>query len=114
MARKKNIEKTAEASLAHAIRLCVDTGKVEFGTKTGIKKTLLGRAKLLIIGGNCPKETYEDAVRFCKLSSIPFIKYDGTSIELGTIAGRPHPVAILTVLDEGNSGILQFAKQYTV
>ena len=111
MARKKNVEKNAESSVSHAIRLCVDSGKVEFGTNAGMKKALSGSAKILVIASNCPKETCDDAMRFCKLSGIPVITYDGTSIELGTVAGRPHPVAIMAVLDAGNSGILQFVKQ---
>lgn len=110
MARKKNAEKTSESSLSHSIRLCVDSGKVEFGTNAGMKKALSGAAKLLVLASNCPKETSDDALRFCKLSGIPSIIYEGTSLELGTVVGRPHPVAILAVLDEGNSGILQFAK----
>ena len=111
MARKKNVEKTAESSVAHAIRLCVDSGKVEFGTNAGMKKALSGAAKLLVISGNCPKEAMDDATRFCRLSGIPALVFEGTSIELGTVAGRPHPVAIMAVLDAGNSTIMQFVKQ---
>ncbi|VVC00683.1 50S ribosomal protein L30e [uncultured archaeon] len=111
MARKKAAAETAVSALAKAIRQCVDSGKVEFGTNVGVKSSLSGRAKLVVISSNCPSQVKDDVVRFCKLSSVPCITYEGTSLELGTIAGRPHPVAILTVYDPGNSGLLELSKQ---
>ena len=111
MARKKAAAETAVSALAKAIRQCVDSGKVEFGTNTGVKSSLSGRAKLVVLSSNCPIATKDDVQRFCKLSGILAITYEGTSLELGTIAGRPHPIAVLTVYDAGNSGILELAKQ---
>jgi len=112
MARKKASAKSevSGAGLSKAIRQCVDSGKVEFGSNSGVKKSLSGGAKMVVLAGNCPKEIAEDVSRFCKLSGIPAVKFEGTSMELGTVAGRPHPIAVLAVLDAGNSGILEFAK----
>ncbi|MCX6770195.1 MAG: 50S ribosomal protein L30e [Candidatus Micrarchaeota archaeon] len=109
MARKKSTE-TASKSLSQAIRQCVDAGKVEFGANRGVKKALLGKAKLVVLSGNCPKDIAQDISGFCKMSGIPVLVFEGTSIELGTIVGRPHTVAVLSVLDEGNSTIMQFVK----
>ncbi len=110
MARKKAAAETQGSSLARAIRQCVDSGKVEFGTNAGVKKALSGGAKLLILASNCPKEVSQDVLRFSKLSGTPAIVYEGTSIELGTVTGRPHPIAVLSVMDAGNSGIMEFAR----
>jgi len=110
MARKKAAAEVAGSGLARAIRQCVDTGKVEFGTNTGVKSALSGRARLVVVAANCPPEVRQDVARFCKLSSIPLVAYEGSSLELGTIAGRPHPIAVLSVFDAGNSGIMEFAK----
>ncbi len=110
MARKKASAESQGTTLARAIRQCVDTGKVEFGANSGIKHALSGSAKLVIFASNCPAETVQDALRFCKLSGIPTIKYEGTSLELGTVAGRPHSVSMLAVFDSGNSGIMEYAK----
>ena len=109
MARKKTAE-AAGSVLARAIRQCVDSGKVEFGTNAGVKGALSGRAKLVVMASNCPPFVRQDVERFCRLSSIPLIAFEGTAAELGTVAGRPHSIAVLTVSDEGNSGILEFAK----
>lgn len=110
MARKKNVAATAGNSLATAIRQCVDSGKVEFGANHGLAKAMLGKAKLVVVAGNCPVEIAQDVSAFCKLSGIPTIVYEGTSLDLGTVAGRPHPVAVLSVLDAGNSSIMTFVK----
>ncbi|HIH18531.1 TPA: 50S ribosomal protein L30e [Candidatus Micrarchaeota archaeon] len=110
MARKKSAAAQEGSGLARAIRQCVDSGKVEFGTNTGVKKALLGGAKMVVLSSNCPKETTQDVLRFSKLSGIPAVVFEGTSLELGTVAGRPHPIAVLTVIDAGNSGIMEFAK----
>jgi large subunit ribosomal protein L30e len=109
MARKKTAE-AAGSDLARAIRQCVDSGRVAFGANTAIKRALSGSARLLIYSRNCPKDTVQDALRFCRLSGIPALRFDGTSLELGTVAGRPHAVSLLTVFEAGNSGILEFAK----
>ena len=111
MARKKASAESAGSGIARAIRQCVDSGKVEFGTNSAVKSSLSGRAKLVVIASNCPLEVRQNVSRFCKLSSIPVLVYEGTSMELGTVAGRPHPIAVLSIFDAGNSGILEFAKQ---
>jgi len=110
MARKKASGESAGSGLAKAIRQCVDSGKVEFGTNSSRKKALSGKAKLVVIASNCPQDVEQDAARYCKLSGIPLVKFEGTSLELGTVAGRPHSIALLSVLDAGNSGILELAK----
>lgn len=97
-------------SLARAIRQCVDSGKVEFGSNSGIKHALSGSVRLVIFASNCPPEILQDATRFCKLSGVPTIIYEGTSIELGTVVGRPHSVSMLSVFDPGNSGIMEYVK----
>lgn len=111
MARKKAAAENSGSTLSRAIRKCVDSGKVSFGMNSGVKKALSGSAKLLVIAGNCPGEISRDVSRFCRLSGIPVIRFDGTSMDLGTIVGRPHGVAMMCVLDPGNSGILELAKQ---
>ncbi|MFA6489357.1 MAG: 50S ribosomal protein L30e [Candidatus Micrarchaeia archaeon] len=110
MARKKSSAETSGSALARAIRQCVDSGKVEFGANTGIKRSLSGKAKLVVLAKNCPATLSQDATRFCKLSGIPVITYEGTSLDLGTVAGKPYPVSMMTVIDAGNSGILELSK----
>ncbi|MCX8175111.1 MAG: 50S ribosomal protein L30e [Candidatus Micrarchaeota archaeon] len=110
MARKKAAAQTSLSEMARAIRQCVEQGKVEFGANAGIKSALSGRAKLIVVASNCPADVMQDVSRFCQLSGVPKLVFEGTSVELGTVAGRPHPVSVLAVFDAGNSNILSFAK----
>ncbi len=92
--------------LNKAIRLVVDTGKVEMGSDKARKIALLGGAKLLVLASNLPRPARRDLEHYARLSGIPLLEFDGTSIELGTICGKPFPVSALSVLEEGNSKIL--------
>ena len=82
MARKKSSEQSTAMTFSHAVRQCVDSGKVEFGANTGVKRALSGKAKLVVISDNCPSEVREDVMRFCKLSGVPTAVFEGTSVEL--------------------------------
>ncbi|MFH0971976.1 MAG: 50S ribosomal protein L30e [Candidatus Micrarchaeota archaeon] len=92
--------------LNKAIRLVVDTGKVELGSDKARKIALLGSAKLLVLANNLPKPALRDLEHYAKLSSVPVLEFNGTSLELGTVCGKPFPVSALTVIEEGNSKIL--------
>lgn len=96
--------------VAKAIRLAVDTGKVRFGSRDAVKAALNGEAKLIIIAGNCPGSTKGDIEYFSKLSKIRTYSFGGTSLELGSLCGKPFPVAAMSVIDAGNSNLLEAIK----
>lgn len=93
-----------------AIRMAVDTGSVEFGERDGVKAALNGTAKLIVLSKNCPKKIRDDICYYAKISGVKTYEYDGTSLALGSLCGRPHLVAVLSVLEPGNSNILEIAK----
>ncbi|HLC48185.1 MAG TPA: 50S ribosomal protein L30e [Candidatus Norongarragalinales archaeon] len=93
--------------LGKAIRQAVDTGKVELGSKKARKLALIGGAKLIILANNMPKDTLRDIEHYSKLSNVPILEYKGTSIELGTICGKPFTVSVLSIIEEGHSEILK-------
>lgn len=109
--KKRKSRKEKENPLARAVRLAVETGKVEFGAKTGVKDSLLAKAKLIVISSNAPRELQDDIQHYCKLSNVPVLTFDGTSMELGSICGKPYPVSTLSVYEEGTSGILELTKK---
>jgi large subunit ribosomal protein L30e len=107
MARKK----ADDATLSKAIRMCVDTGKVEMGERSVRSRILLGKAKVVLVSSNCPPSLVSDLEHYSKLSGTPIIKFEGDSRELGSVCGKPFVVSSLAVLDSGNSNILEFAKK---
>ncbi len=108
--RKRKSQKERENPLSAAMRLAVESGKVEFGSKAGLRDLLLGKTKMVIVARNAPKPLREDVEKYGKLSGVPVVEFPGTSIEMGSICGKPFPVLLLTVRNEGVSNILDFAK----
>jgi len=96
------------------IRMVVDTGKTQLGTRKGKLMALNGKAKLLIISKNCPKATVDEILHDCDRSKTPYFVADFTSMEIGSICGKPFPVSILSVIDAGNSEILKLTEKGTV
>jgi len=105
--RRRKSKKEKEKPLTSAIRLAVETGKVTFGARRSIKESLLAKSKLFVIAQNTPENLREDLVNYSELSGVPIVEFDGSSLELGSICGRPYPVSILSVQNEGTSNILK-------
>ncbi|AEG17280.1 MAG: 50S ribosomal protein L30e [Methanobacterium paludis] len=93
--------------IERGIRVAVDTGSVTLGSDKSIQALKLGKGKLVIIAKNCPKDIKEDIEHYSKLSEVPVYSYDGTSVELGSVCGRPFTVATLIIKDPGDSAILE-------
>jgi len=89
------------------IRVAVDTGDVTLGSEKSIQSLKLGKGQLAIVAENSPKNILEDVEYYCKLSDIPSYTYKGTSVELGSVCGKPFTVATLVINDPGDSTILE-------
>lgn len=89
------------------IRVAVDTGNVTLGSGKTIQALKLGKGKLVIIAENCPQEVSEDVMQYSKLSEIPVYTFQGTSVDLGSVCGKPFTVAAMMVNDPGDSTILE-------
>jgi large subunit ribosomal protein L30e len=109
--RRRKTKKERENPLTTAIRLAVESGKVEFGAKTGLFASLQGKAKLFVIATNTPANVREKVSGHAKASSIPVLDFDGSSMELGSVCGKPFPISVLSVYEEGSSNIMDLAKK---
>lgn len=89
------------------IRVAVDTGDVTLGSEKSIQSLKLGKGQLVVVAKNSPKEILEDVEYYSKLSEIPIYIYDGTSVDLGSVCGKPFTVATLVINDPGDSTILE-------
>ena len=101
--RRRKSTKEKENPVISAIRLTVESGKVGFGSR----KAVADDVKLLIIAKNAPESIKESISK----SKIPTLEFEGSTMELGAVCGKPFPVSVLSVLDEGNSNILELAKK---
>jgi len=90
--------------------MAAENGKVEFGARNGRIFALRGGAKLLIIASNCPPELREDLKQLTAKSGVPVYFSELTSLEMGSVCGRPFPISVLSVIDAGNSEVLALAE----
>nr|1W40_A Chain A, 50S RIBOSOMAL PROTEIN L30E [Thermococcus celer] len=91
---------------AFELRAAQDTGKIVMGARKSIQYAKMGGAKLIIVARNARPDIKEDIEYYARLSGIPVYEFEGTSVELGTLLGRPHTVSALAVVDPGESRIL--------
>ncbi len=94
-----------------AIRVAIDTGKIYMGSEETINAVINKEVKLVIVAENCPPERKADLKKFAKLSGIPVYEFEGTSMELGAVCGRPHVVAMLGVVEAGDSDIFELGRR---
>ena len=97
-----------------ALAMLVKTGKVVFGVNKTLNAARGGKAKLIVVASNCPRSIREDIEYYSKLSNIPSIVYNGSSLDLGMACGKPFMVSALTIKDPGDSKILQLTEATNV
>jgi large subunit ribosomal protein L30e len=94
-----------------AIATTVKTGKVQFGANKAVESAKLGRAKLIVLASNCPRNIVDDVMNYSRFSNVPVVIYKGTSIDLGAACGKPFMVSALTVREPGDSEILKLSEE---
>ena len=87
-----------------ALRQVVQTGEVHFGVRQARKALKDQSARLIVV----PVNIHEGVLEELKgIAQVPLVRFAGTNFELGTICGKPFSVSALTVLNEGDSDILE-------
>ncbi|GBE55273.1 MAG TPA: 50S ribosomal protein L30e [Euryarchaeota archaeon] len=94
-----------------AIRVAIDTGKVYMGSEETLNAFINGKIKLAIVADNCLADKKADLKKFANLNKIPVFEFKGTSMELGAICGRPHVVAMLGIVESGDSDIFELGRR---
>jgi large subunit ribosomal protein L30e len=84
------------------IKSLVRGGKVVIGYRRSVKLLKIGGLKAVVVAEGSPKAIISDVKYYASLSNIPVIIYRGSSMDLGTLIGRPHPVSVIGVIDPGN------------
>ncbi len=93
-----------------AIATAVKTGKVSFGSNAALQNAKTGKAKMIVLAANCPKDIKEDIEHYSKLSGIPVITYKGASMDLAEVCKKPFIISALTIRETGDSEILKGAE----
>ncbi|CAG8479905.1 16067_t:CDS:2 [Funneliformis geosporum] len=104
MAIKKS--KKATESINSRLALVMKSGKYVLGYKSTLKTLRQGKAKLVIISGNCPQLRKNELEYYAMLSKTTVHHYTGNNIDLGTACGKYFRVGVLSITDPGDSDIL--------
>jgi large subunit ribosomal protein L30e len=95
------------ADLNKDLRLAVDTGSVVLGTEQTAKAISSNRAKLVVVTTKGKVDSTADIAHLCGIANVKLVKFKGSSMELGTVCGKPYSVNSLAVVEPGNSKILE-------
>jgi large subunit ribosomal protein L30e len=93
------------------VRRAMDTGRVLLGFRQTEKSLLNGNAKLIILARNAPEVERERIEYLAKVGGVPVYHFDGTTVDLGHVCGKPFAVSMLVVEDAGDSSILELAQE---
>jgi large subunit ribosomal protein L30e len=95
-----------------AIYSAVKTGKVVLGSRRSLNFLKLGKAKLVIVASNAPKDLREVVDYYSKLTLIPVYTYNGTSLDLGRVCGKPFPIMMMAIREPGDSNIMELVEKH--
>ena len=93
-----------------AIATAVKTGKVNFGTNTALQNAKTGKAKMIVLAVNCPKNIKDQVKYYGKISKVPVMTYKGTAIDLAAVCNKLFVISALSIREAGDSEILEFAE----
>lgn len=91
--------------------LVIKSGKYTLGYQSTLKALRRGQAKLVIIASNTPPLRKSEIEYYAMLAKAHVHLFNGTNNDLGTACGRLFAVGLVTVLDAGDSDILQTVEE---
>jgi len=93
-----------------AIATVVKTGKVSFGSNTALQNAKTGKAKMIVLAANCPKDIKEQVEYYGKISKVPIMTYKGTSMDLAAVCNKLFIISALSIRETGDSEILKLTE----
>ncbi|MFH2106401.1 MAG: 50S ribosomal protein L30e [Candidatus Micrarchaeota archaeon] len=106
---RRKSKKEKENPINAMIRLTVESGKVDFGSRSSVKSNSKN-AKLFVVAKNTPKQILAK-LKTANVSNVPVFTFEGSTVELGSICGKPYPVSVMSVYDFGNADVKSFLKK---
>ena len=97
--------------LNKALVSVVKTGKVSFGVNSALQNAKTGKAKMIVLASNCPKDIKEQIEYYGKISKVPVMTYKGTSIDLATVCNKLFIISALSIRETGDSEILKVIEE---
>ena len=109
--KQKSKDADSEQDLTKAIAMAVMSGQTGLGSKLALENAMIGKGKAFVVANNCPENTKLALKHYLKFyPKIKYIETEWHSMELGSMIGRPHSLAVLTVFEPGDSKILDLVE----
>ena len=90
-----------------ALATVVKTGRVSFGANAALQNAKTGKAKMIILSADCPKDIKEQVEYYGKLSKVPVMTYKGASMDLAAICKKLFIISALSIKETGDSETLK-------
>ena len=81
------------------IRSALKSNNAIIGYRESIKFIKMNSPKMIVLARNAPKKIKEEIAHNAELSKVKVEIFEGSSVELGTICGKPFPVMTLVIKD---------------
>jgi large subunit ribosomal protein L30e len=94
-----------------ALASACKTGKVSFGANTALQNAKTGKAKMIVLASNCPKDIKEQIKYYGEISKVPVITYKGGSMDLAEICNKLFIISALSIRETGDSDILKITEE---
>ncbi|KAA0146221.1 hypothetical protein FNF27_04138 [Cafeteria roenbergensis] len=102
--------KKSQESINSRIQLVIKSGRYAMGYKQTLKALRTGDAKLVIISNNCPPLRRSELEYYAMLSKSGVHQFAGDNNLLGTACKKLYRCSVMTVMDAGDSDILETIK----
>ena len=96
-----------EIDIAKSLRAAIRDGKVAIGAKETLKAIRTEEAQLVILASNCPQE-FKRAI---EQGAVPTVEVEFSSVELGSLSGKPFTISALSIIDPGSSDIMELGEK---
>ncbi|KAJ1983146.1 60S ribosomal protein L30 [Dimargaris cristalligena] len=106
MAPVKKSKKSMD-TINSRLALVTKSGKYVLGYKSTLKSVRSGKAKLILISGNCPPLRKSELEYYAMLSKTNVHHYNGNNTDLGTACGKYFRVGCLSITNPGDSDIIK-------
>ena len=97
-----------------ALASAVKTGKVSFGSNVALQNAKTGKAKMIVLASNCPKDIKEQIEYYGEISKVPVIQYKGGSMDLAEVCKKLFIISALSIRETGDSDILKVTEETQV
>lgn len=83
------------------IKAALKSRKILMGSRTVLKGLKNDQLSTVFYATNCPDDTLEDLNHYSKLSGMKIERFEGSSVQLGEICGKPFSILLVGIKKSG-------------